>query len=173
MESLLIWSVVLDYSLKNWLLFDFTTSQSSMLMIAVASLDTIRMDKKGKGASLIIADFVYANFSWLCSPNGTWSARKNIKPRKNCKGYFINKDIYKQANEAMDILDKFYPEYKHVFVYDNAMTHCKCTNNALLICKMPQNTLKPDANWLVEVNQLNIDRNQVHITTGKFAKKHI
>ncbi|KAF8899844.1 hypothetical protein CPB85DRAFT_1166508, partial [Mucidula mucida] len=121
----------------------------------------------------MIADFVSAEFGWLRSPDGTRSARKVIKPGKNREGYFTNKDILRQAKNAMDILDEFYPEYEHMFVYDNATTYWKRADDALSARKMPRNISKPDANWLVEVNQLNNDGNQVHTTAGKFAKKRI
>ncbi len=85
----------------------------------------------------MIADFVSAEFGWLRSPDGTRSAREILKPGKNCEGYFTNEDILRQAKNAMDILDEFYPEYEHVFVYNNATTHRKRADNALLARKMP------------------------------------
>src|SRR5882724_13259285 len=57
----------------------------------------------------MVADFVSANYGWLHSPD----------------------DILWQAMHAMDILQEHYPSEKHVFVFDNAMTHLKWADNAL------------------------------------------
>jgi hypothetical protein len=59
---------------------------------------------KGEGASLMIADFVSADFGWLTSPDGKRSARRLFKPGKNRDGYFSNEDIIEQADEAINIL---------------------------------------------------------------------
>jgi hypothetical protein len=61
----------------------------------------------------MVADFVSADFRWLTSPDGKWSARHIFKPGKNCDGYFTSTEIMDQAKEAMDILQNFYPEYDH------------------------------------------------------------
>ena len=39
---------------------------------------------KGEGASLMITDFVSADFGWLMSPDGKQSAQHLFKPGKNC-----------------------------------------------------------------------------------------
>ena len=119
---------------------------------------------KGEGASLMIADFVSARFGWLRSPNGTHSARKIMQPGKNKDGYFLNNDIIAQAEEAMEILQETYPEYDHVFVYDNASTHLKRAGDALSARKMVKNIPKPGTNWRVEVTKHNL-------ATGKIQYK--
>jgi hypothetical protein len=48
---------------------------------------------KGEGASLMVADFVSADFGWLQSPDGTKNARRVMKPGKNRDGYFTSEDI--------------------------------------------------------------------------------
>jgi len=48
---------------------------------------------KGKGASLMVADFVSADYGWLCSPDGKERARVLFKPGKNRDGYFDCEDI--------------------------------------------------------------------------------
>ena len=85
---------------------------------------------KGEGASLMIANFVSADFGWLTSPDGKKSAQRLFKPGKNRDGYFSNEDIIEQADEAINIL-KEYPEFDHVLIYDNATTHLKCAEDAL------------------------------------------
>ncbi|KAF8158141.1 hypothetical protein B0H34DRAFT_807729 [Crassisporium funariophilum] len=71
---------------------------------------------KGEGSSLMIADYVSADFGWLRSKNGRRSARRIMKPGKNKDGYFTADDIKAQAIEAMDILTESYPDFEHVFV---------------------------------------------------------
>jgi hypothetical protein len=95
---------------------------------------------KGDGASLMVADFVSAEFGWLSSPDGSQTARRTIKPGKNKDGYFTSDDIALQANKAMDILNEFYPEYEHIFIYDNATTHLKRPDGSLSARNMPMKT---------------------------------
>ncbi|KAG6876864.1 hypothetical protein C0995_007749, partial [Termitomyces sp. Mi166 len=56
----------------------------------------------------MVADYVSANFGWLCSKDGKRLARCIIKPEKDCDGYFSSDDIVEQANEAMEIMTDDY-----------------------------------------------------------------
>jgi hypothetical protein len=107
---------------------------------------------KGEGASLMVADFVSADFGWLTSPDGKWSARRIFKPGKNRDGYFTNAEIMDQAKEATDILREFYSEYDHVLIYDNATTHLKRAEDALSAKSMPKGIPKHGTNWGIEVS---------------------
>lgn len=98
---------------------------------------------KGEGQSLMVADFVSADFGWLTSPDGKRSARHLFKPGANQDGYFSNEEIIEQVDEAINILKEYYPEFDHVLIYDNATTHLKCAEDALSARKMPKNM--PDA----------------------------
>ena len=108
---------------------------------------------KGEGTTLMVADFVSAKFGWLCSPDGARTARQVMKPGKNKDGYFSSEDICKQAEEAMAILQEFFPQYEHHFVYDNATTHLKQVADALSARRMPKNISKPGTNWGVETTK--------------------
>ncbi len=110
---------------------------------------------KGEGASLMIADFVSARFGWLQSPDGKRGARKVMRPGKNRDGYFTYEEICNQAAEAMAILQEFYPQYEHVFIYDNASTHLKRAPDALSARRMPKNIPKAGTNWGVETTKRN------------------
>lgn len=48
---------------------------------------------KGEGASLVVADFISTNYSWLRSPNKT---KDILKAGINRKGDFTNEDILKK-----------------------------------------------------------------------------
>jgi hypothetical protein len=120
---------------------------------------------KGEGVLMMVATFVSADFGWLQSPDGTRTARRILKPGKNWEGYFTNEDIQAQAQEAMDILTEFYPEYDHVLIYDNVWTHLKHEKDALSAWKMPKNTPKVGKNWGIEVSL----RDPL---TGKIVHKH-
>jgi hypothetical protein len=76
-----------------------------------------------------------------------------FKPGKNRDGYFSNEDIQDQVQAAMDILQEFYPQFDHVFVYDNATTHLKRLEDALSARRMPKNIPKPGTNWGIEVTK--------------------
>jgi hypothetical protein len=98
---------------------------------------------KGKGASLMVADFVSANYGWLCSPDSSKSACVLFKAGKNHDGYFSNANIIDHTTQAMDLVTKYYPNDNHVFVLDNAPLHMKQADMALLACNMPLNPTKP------------------------------
>ncbi|KAJ7435717.1 hypothetical protein B0H11DRAFT_1674264, partial [Mycena galericulata] len=125
---------------------------------------------KGEGASLMIADFVSSKYGWLRSPDGTRSARVVMFPGKNKDGYFTNAEIRNQADVAMDILNQFYPDEDHVFVYDNATTHLKRPEGSLSATKMPKG---PSANFFVEVNLRDENGAQVYSSSGAYCKQKI
>ena len=124
---------------------------------------------KGDGASLMIADYVSADFGWLQSPDGQKNARQIMRPGKNKDGYFSSTDIQEQANSAMDILTEYYPEYDHVFIYDNVSTHLKHVEGSLSARKMPK---KPtfDRNWGVEVTKRDESGKLVYKPDGTLIK---
>ncbi|KAJ7765903.1 hypothetical protein DFH07DRAFT_955567 [Mycena maculata] len=83
---------------------------------------SIKPRKKGEGASLMVADYVSADFGWLVGPLTGRSARVILKPGKNRDGYFTSDDILAQARVAMDILPEFGDDIEHVFenaIYGN------------------------------------------------------
>lgn len=86
---------------------------------------------KGEGASLMVADFVSADYGWLRSPDGKENARVLLKVGKSREGYFTNDDVLKQASRAIDILQVHYPGEDHVVIFDNAATHVKQPDEAL------------------------------------------
>jgi hypothetical protein len=61
---------------------------------------------KGEGTSLMVADFVSADYGWLCSPDGKEPAWVLFKAGTNRDSYFINEDIVRQTEAAMDIVSK-------------------------------------------------------------------
>ena len=80
--------------------------------------------QKGKGVSIMIADFVSPDYGWLRAPGGG-SARVILKPGKGREGYFTNESLLQQVRLAMAILKEDFPDEDHVFVFDNATTHLK------------------------------------------------
>jgi hypothetical protein len=117
---------------------------------------------KGEGASLMVTDFVSADYGWLRSPEKTKEARVFFRAGKNRKGYFTNEDILNQTTTAIDILTEFYPNKEHHFVFDNATTHTKRSDMALSACHMPKGT-KPVGEFSgAIVPVLDSDGNQVY-----------
>ena len=121
----------------------------------------------------MVADFVSADYGSLTSPDDKEWAQVLFKAGKAWKGHFTNKDILKHATTAMDIIDKGYPDEDHILVFDNATTHLKQEEDALLATKMPKFTPKLGNNWSVEVVELDEDCNIVHGTNGKVLKTQI
>lgn len=112
---------------------------------------------KGEGLSLMVADFVSADFGWLRGVDGVRSARCVFRPGKNRDGWFMHHDIISQANAAINILETDYPQYRHVFIYDNAPTHLKRADDAPSASKMPKNVSKKDVVWGVMVEKVGPD----------------
>lgn len=125
---------------------------------------------KGEGASLMIADFISADFGWLTSPDGKKSARRIFKPGKNRDGYFTNPDILDQAKEATEVLREFYPENDHIFVYDNATTHLKRAEDALSAKSMPKGIPKARTNWGIEVSKRDANGKLIYKPNGTVEK---
>ncbi|KAG2367398.1 hypothetical protein BDR07DRAFT_1372976 [Suillus spraguei] len=117
-------------------LFGFMMNQPSMQMIATHSAGVHISEgavpqPKGEGASLMVADFISADYGWLCSPDSKETG-------KACNGYFANENIVAHAKKAMDILEKYYPHEDHILIFDNATTHLKHVDNALSAWKLPK-----------------------------------
>lgn len=122
----------------------------------------------------MVADFVSADFGWLHSPDGKWSARRVMKPGKNWDGYFSNEDIQTQVEDAIKILKEFYCEYDHVFIYDNVATHLKRAEDALSARHMPKNPPKLGCNWGIKVSKHDPESNKIiYKTDGKPEKVKI
>jgi len=117
---------------------------------------------KGEGPSLMVADFVSADYSWLRSPDEKEEARVLFKAGTNRDGYFTSEEILEQATRAMDILEKYFPHDHHILIYNNARTHLKHAPDALSARKMVLHTPKPGRNWLVEVPKLDDQGQQVY-----------
>ena len=124
---------------------------------------------KGEGASLMVADFVSADYRWLRSPDGKESARVIFKAGKTRDGYFTNIEILLQLELAMDIVQKHYPNDRHIVVYDNATTHTKRPATAPTATKMTKN---PSTKFGAEVT-VTIDGKIQYSATGKPQKRTV
>jgi hypothetical protein len=96
-----------------------------------------------------------------------------MKPGKNRDRYFTSEDIMEQANAAMDILTEHYPEYKHIFVYNNAPSHLKRPEGSVTARNMPKYTPKPGTNWEIEVSKHDVNGNLEYNTDGSIKKHKI
>jgi hypothetical protein len=122
---------------------------------------------KGDGPSFMVADYISAQFGWLRSPDGERNARRVLRPGKNRDGYFTCDEIVEQAEAAMDLVSECYPDFEHVFVYDNATTHSKRPKGALSARKMTKN---PSSNFHVQVNQRDENGKLVYNPDGTLVK---
>ena len=133
---------------------------------------------KGEGISLMISDFISADYGWLRSPDGKETARVLFRPGTNREGYFTNEDVLQQVDNAMDILQKYYPNDDHIFIFDNATIHTKRPPGSLSARRMPKKSPKPDpnnpeANWLVEVDVSDERGHPVYGPNRKKLKKRV
>ncbi|KAG1849094.1 hypothetical protein C8R48DRAFT_677147 [Suillus tomentosus] len=93
---------------------------------------------KGEGPSLMVADMVSPDYEWLQLPNGGQHACVLFKASKARDGYLMSQNILDQASSIMDILKNHFQDEDHVMVFDNAITHLKCADDALSTHKMPK-----------------------------------
>ncbi|THV05625.1 hypothetical protein K435DRAFT_816328 [Dendrothele bispora CBS 962.96] len=122
---------------------------------------------KGDGHSFMIADYVSADFGWLRSLDGR-SARRVMFPGKAKDGYFTAEDIQEQANAAIDLVHELYPDYEHIFIYDNATTHLKRPDGSLSARKMPKG---PSSKFFIEVSKRDANGKLIYNPDGSIAKE--
>jgi hypothetical protein len=108
------------------------------------------LSAKTEGASFMVGEFVSPDYGWLqgkiADAEGNYpSARVYFRAGKGRDGYQDNSDIIAQVKKAMDILDRDYPNEKHVFAYDNATIHTARRPDALSAKDMQT---KPNPNFL-------------------------
>ena len=126
---------------------------------------------KGEGESLMVSDIVSAQHGFLTSPDGLDAVRILFKAGVNRQGWFTNKEILKQSHHAMDLLDKHYPNERHVLVFDNATTHLKRPDDALSARKMSKAPTKPGNPFFgVETVLIGAEGVAVHDISGKKVK---
>ncbi|KAH9843219.1 uncharacterized protein C8Q71DRAFT_698833 [Rhodofomes roseus] len=136
--------------------------------------ETATPEQKGEGASLMVSDFISADYGWLRSPDGTDAeeARVLFKAGVGRDGYYTSSHFVKQMEHAISIAQKKWPDKKHVFVVDNAKTHLKRPDGSLSALKMPKKIPK-DGAWLVEVQVTDADGRTVYGPDRKPLKKKI
>jgi hypothetical protein len=102
------------------------------------------LEPKGEGPSLMVADFVSAEYGFLssCNPADPDLTQLLFRAGKSWDGYMTSDDVVDHVNHAMDILDKHYPDEHHIFIFDNARTHVKRADNALSARNMPKGPSK-------------------------------
>ncbi|KAF9508871.1 hypothetical protein BS47DRAFT_1373595 [Hydnum rufescens UP504] len=109
----------------------------------VHSSETSKPYAKGEGQSLMIANFISADYGWLSSADGNESVHVKLKPGKNHHGYFSNDELLMQVEKAAHLVHKLYPNDDHVFIFDNAHSHSKHAEDALSAHYLSKGTSKP------------------------------
>ncbi|KAI0054857.1 hypothetical protein BV25DRAFT_1816438 [Artomyces pyxidatus] len=129
---------------------------------------------KTEGVTLMVADFVSADYGWLRSPDGDESARVIFRSGKNREGYWYNEDIVAHADTAMDILDKHRPGERHRLIYDNATIHKKCPDDALSARYMSKKPTADDKPWFGVMRTVTgEDGKPIYGPDGKLLKEKI
>ncbi|KAF7324476.1 hypothetical protein MKEN_00488200 [Mycena kentingensis (nom. inval.)] len=139
---------------------------------------TAKPYKKGEGYSYIVADYFSADFGWLKCPWTGRSARVSIKPGANRDGYFTNVEVREQARTAVALVKEIWPNYEHIFVYDNAPNHRKRPDDALSALNMPRapsgsSAKFPDANLMGKRKKQAPDGTYVHDAHGKVEMEDV
>src|SRR5258708_39417913 len=92
--------------------------------------ETVKPYAKGEGPSVMVADFVSADYGWL--KGGNHVAQVLLSPGSNCDGYFTNDDVIGQVSNAMRILTENYPDDDHVLV---SIMHIPTPNALTMPCQ--------------------------------------
>ncbi|KAH8986707.1 hypothetical protein EDB92DRAFT_1787601, partial [Lactarius akahatsu] len=99
---------------------------------------------KGNGQSLMVSDFLTADWGHLCDGKDR-EARITFKPGLNCDRYFDANNLLEQVEGAIDIFEGKTRGYvQGLFLFDNAPSHQKQAPNALSARNMAKN---PRAHW--------------------------
>ncbi|CCO31561.1 hypothetical protein RSOLAG1IB_10954 [Rhizoctonia solani AG-1 IB] len=112
--------------------------------------ETAGIRKKGEGVSLMVTDFISADYGWLRSRPGVApiapyksaiggeyeSARVIFRAGKQRDGWFRTDHVVEQLSRAMSIVKQQYPDEEHVFVFNNATIHTKLPESAPNVYKM-------------------------------------
>ena len=124
---------------------------------------------KGEGESIMISDFVSPEHGWCKSPDGKECARVVFRAGKGRDGYFSAENIIAQTGKAMDLLEKYYPDSDHTFVFDNAPTHLKRAEDACSARHMPKGVQE----WGVDMTVIADTGKAVYGPNGKVLKKKV
>lgn len=125
------------------------------------------LDPKGDGPSLMVANFVSANYGWLQSPDGAETACVFFEAGANRMGYYNNDHVLSQTHRAIDILYKHYPQDRHIFFFDNATTHHKRADDALSARHMPK---YPSSNFFInKIVRDPITNKRIGMTKGRMS----
>jgi hypothetical protein len=111
----------------------------------------------------MVAELMLADFGWIQSPDGKGSAQVVMKPRRNKDGYFTSDEVIAQAQKVMDICKNLWPEYDHVFIYNNAPMHLKRPEDSLSARHMPKCTPKVGHSWGIEVTKCDVEGKPVYL----------
>jgi len=117
----------------------------------------------------MVADYVSAEFGWMKTPEGL-DARRVLRPGANRDGYFTNSEILEQAEAAAALVQSSYPDFDHVFIYDNATTHKKRADDALSARHMPKG---PSSVFSVERNTLQANGSLTYDANKRLVKERI
>jgi transposase len=127
----------------------------------------------------MVADYFSADFGYLRDPtNPKRNAHRCMRPGKGCDGYFTSVEVREQAAAARALVKELYPDFDHVFVYDNATTHKKRSEGSLSARGMPKGpsgtrTGFEHSNFLVEVHNCDTEGKQLYDTKGNLVKEKI
>ncbi|CUA68279.1 hypothetical protein RSOLAG22IIIB_13675 [Rhizoctonia solani] len=108
---------------------------------------TAGIRKKGEGVSLMVADFISADYGWLrgATPIAPYKsaiggefegARVIFRAGKQREGWFRTDHVVEQLLNAISIVKERYPDNEHVFVFDNATIHTKLPKSTPNVHKM-------------------------------------
>ncbi|KAA1476290.1 hypothetical protein DENSPDRAFT_784809 [Dentipellis sp. KUC8613] len=98
---------------------------------------------KGEGESLMISDFLVPEWGRL--KHDDMEARMVFRAGKNRDGYFMNDDMLKAVDNAIDIFEaRTDGRATGLFIFDNATIHTKRADDALSASRMPK---RPNKGW--------------------------
>ncbi|KAI6117748.1 hypothetical protein EV401DRAFT_2057686 [Pisolithus croceorrhizus] len=157
----------LDSKTWKWSATDTNQLEEGQVLHSRPTKPTLQ--PKGEGLSLMVADFMSADYGWLQSPDGKESACVLFCAGKAWDGYFSNDAVICQVETAMTILEKDFPHEDHVFIFDNARTHLKHAGDALCAHNMPHGCI----DWGITVPKRDSDGTYLHDANGKLATEKI
>ncbi len=91
--------------------------------------------QKSLGQAIMVSDFIVEGEGYLRDENG----EARVLLETSSEGYFNNEKFLDQVDVALDIFDRKYPQYRGIFMFDNAPCHKKVPDDALKVEHMNVN----------------------------------
>ena len=122
-------------------------------LIKATTGQMVLLKQKSLGQSIMVSDFIEEKSNDFLHIDSEY-ARLCLETQS--EEYFDSVRFLKQVEKAIDIFEHKDPNHQAVFLFDNAPSHCKCSNNSLNVNVNPggRQPVMRDTVWNDNVQKL-------------------